>query len=163
MPDGMFEFVEDMDQKKEAEYRAAAINQQKESWDCCWGWPGPTPWGLCQFDGTCAKFETPRERDEDEYEMFGKEPQERTYAVMEHMRLIRQIDEHTWLAVCEHENLRTGYKSQLHGTRFVLDITEIWPPVYLYNSYGDYGMMIVSPVDKEIVAYWKKEAEEEAA
>lgn len=102
--------------------RADFEDQQRKSWKVCWDWDGPTVGGFCTIDTIGTRVEGGGN----------------IYAYTELARLLEERPDGTWLAVIEMGE-RDWYGTGVHrwdkdGTRVILEICDIWPPVPLLQK-----------------------------
>lgn len=109
-----FAFVKRIDVEKLKEDRISKINHHKKMWKICWDWEGPTPGGRCQVDNVVAY-------DYDNKRSCG-------YWYCAPCKIIGEISKNKWLVVVDYVTDQK-YLLDLNGTRLLLDITDIWPPV----------------------------------
>ena len=108
----------DMDKETAARRKAEAEEHQKELWRLCWDWDGPKAGEHCEIDTR----------------VVSKEDGGTVYVYMEQAKLIEERPDGTWLAeidmgVANWWDSKTPFKWPHDGTRVILRICDIWPPV----------------------------------
>lgn len=87
-------------------------DQQRNSWLVCWGWDGPVAGEMCTIDGVIVE----------------RAAGGRIYAYMEKARLIELRSDGKWLAEIAMGDVH-GQPWRKDGTRVLLGICDIWPPM----------------------------------
>ncbi len=97
------------------------IAEHIRSWEVCWPeWDGPRVGGYCEVHTIGAQIEGGGY----------------TYCYMELCRLLQERPDGSWLAVIEMGEIR-GEPWIKDGTRLILPIDSIWPPVRLLRQARD--------------------------
>lgn len=101
--------------------RRTPEEEQRHSWAVCWPeWEGPRVGGYCEVDEICAT----------------KEEGGQIYCYTELCRLLEERPDGSWLAVIEMGEVH-GKPWDKDGTRLILPITNIWPPVRILREFRE--------------------------
>ena len=106
-----FSFVAEAEEQKENLRQFECEQRHRASWGYCWGWSGPEASQPCEIS-SCVPGDG----------------RLNIYAYMERCMLLEERPDGLWLAEIA-MGIRDGKPWHKNGTRVLLGIMDIWPPV----------------------------------
>lgn len=121
-----FDFVIQLDAQIKRDKELSIIQKERESqrksWKMCWDWDGPKVGEPLEVSSTCVR-------------VLGEEGKSYWYCAP--CIAEKEIEPDIWIARLEYSDEAPKHCRDLNGTKLLLDVADIWPPVRILSARWD--------------------------